>query len=191
MRSLLISALAAAFAMGANPANAVELVFNGQFDQVTGTYADGWYGPAAGACADWGVLDGNSVRGGGLNSVHDWLAQDIDFGSTPGPALFTLDTYIATSDAPGHDMFAIQVGPFTTWWLDVAYYTGRIHWEFDVGYVMGTGVQMMSFVTKTDSSLPSSMFVDNVSMAANAVPEPDSLLAIGLGLAALAARRRR
>ncbi len=190
MRTFVIAALGTALVMGACAADAVELVYNGNFDQATGGFAIGWYGNVAGACANWGVLDGNSVRCGGANNVHDWLAQDVDFGSVSGSALFTVDTYITTSEAPGHDMFAIQVGPFSTLWLDVAYFTGRLHWEFDVGYVMGTGVQMMSFVTKTDASLPSSMYVDNVSIAANPVPEPVSLLVLGAGLAALAARRK-
>ncbi|MBA3715218.1 MAG: PEP-CTERM sorting domain-containing protein [Pyrinomonadaceae bacterium] len=66
-----------------------------------------------------------------------------------------------------------------------------IHYTFDITSLVGAGGTFQLRFAETDNQLFFNLGVDNVSINTTAIPEPATMILLGTGLAAIAARVRR
>ncbi|RYG33416.1 PEP-CTERM sorting domain-containing protein [bacterium] len=149
---------------------------------------------------------------GGLSPRTSIIEQDVDTSSylTSGSTAAILRMKLVTEDlgAAGLDFFYIDFGGVRVKTVDIgASYVdfgpgrrqgGNHFWTredvvIDLTPYMDGTVKTLTFTTidgaRTNSTSGSNAFVDNVSI--QAVPEPATMAALGLGAAALLRRRRR
>lgn len=106
----------------------------------------------------------------------------------------TFDLQIYVQDTFNRDFLTVKIGSTVLEAIDLGGsldgYTGLIAKSYDVSSFMGTGTQVLAFEGRSDFRFNSSGFVDNVSIQATPVPEPATMTALALGLAAIARRRK-
>jgi len=131
--------------------------------------------------------------------AFDMFANDSDGGPFVNPA--GLDHTFAPNQHVRVDILAAGSGAFDTgaavlgnFYLGVDAGPdphGFTHYSFDITGLVGGGGNYILRFAEVDNQLFLNMGVDNVSIQADAVPEPATLLLLGSGLAAVARRKFR
>jgi hypothetical protein len=194
----LVSAFA--FATLTAGSQAVQLVANGDFQSSS---IAPWTESSAFPIIDENLFGTLGTAGnryawlGGYANANDKLSQTVDFGSLAGTATLTFKFEAALRDEPTYDFFTVKIGSTTLDTIDLGaatfgagIFSGVTTKSYDVSAFMGTGSQVLEFGTTTDVSFNSSALVDDVSIEATPVPEPATMTALALGLAAIARRRK-
>lgn len=188
-------------------ASAVELVTNGNFE--SNPLGFGWTEASAGQfqiIGDWsgGAVDSSGDFGpptntawlGGYDDADDSITQSVSTLTGVSTATLAFDFYFANEDIAGFDFFTVSLGNDVLDTIDLGNddavtLTGPAHLTYNVTSLMNGSAKDLVFRVTTDSAFGSSAFVDNVSISAATVPEPATMAAIGLGIAALLRRRRK
>ena len=189
----------AVLAASSSFASAIQLVSNGDFEGGIAPWVEN--SPPAFIISNHGVLsfgaDPNNDYAwlGGYSNADDIITQTINFGSLAGTATLTFDySDFDANEDPDYDYFTVSIGSTLLEKIDIGAGANGVERisakSYDVSSFMGTGVQTLEFRVTTDVALASSAFVDNVSIDAQPVPEPATMAALGLGLAAVVRRRK-
>ena len=184
----------------------------GNFAEQVGTDPNDFLlGPHGAGNGTGSVIPTRTVYLGGLNPRTSIIGQSIDTaGYEGGDASLTFKVVYEDLDVGGHDFFHVDFGPDRLLTIDaglgyVDYVNrfgvtlqGGIHyWTLEnpvidlAPYLDGTAKDLtFTFINDATTGTSSAAWVDNVSINANAVPEPTTLAGLGLGALALLRRRR-
>lgn len=188
---------------------ATDLVTNGTFE--SSPLGTGWTEASAGnfqIIGDWSnsIVDSNSDLGpatntawlGGYDLADDSITQSISTQTGLVSAFLDFDFYYTDEDIPTFDLFTVSLGGSQVYSFDpggnaTGTLSGVQHQHIDVLSLMDGSAKNLVFRITTDDSLASSVFVDNVTLnvTASTVPEPATMAALGLGIAALVRRRKK
>ena len=182
-----------------------ELVNNGDFEATPSNF--GWTEASGGnftIIGDWSTAIVDSVGDlgpptntawlGGYNDAVDTITQSVLTPNAAGTAFLDFDYQFTDEDLPAFDFFNVSIGGTTVFNTDIGgTFTGTlssvIHKHINVLSLMNGTSKDLVFKVTTDSSLSSSVFVDNVKLTTT--PEPASFAVLGLGAFALILRRKK
>lgn len=182
-----------------------ELVNNGDFEATPSNF--GWTEASGGnftIIGDWSTAIVDSVGDlgpptntawlGGYNDAVDTITQSVLTPNAAGTAFLDFDYQFTDEDLPAFDFFDVSIGGTSVFNTDIGgTFTGTlssvIHKHINVLSLMNGTSKDLVFKVTTDSSLSSSVFVDNVMLTTT--PEPASFAVLGLGAFALILRRKK
>lgn len=133
---------------------------------------------------------------GGYSNADDSITQTIAPITSGATGTLSFDYYDVNEDYPGADFLTVSYGGQTLQTIDLGSFDTvkitKYHVVTDVSSYFNGTAKDLKFEVKTDSSLDSSAFIDNVSLSVvNPTPEPASMAALAIGAGALLRRRRK
>lgn len=196
MKQTLLFLAIASLSAAASLASAAEAIQDGGFE-VHDPWT--WVTPFPGIFGTWNEpkMSGTSVQlgqFGGLAGDYVWQAFDL---SAYGSATLSFDLTTISHGAPELSTFAVAAGyDNEVYRIDVGSNTdGLVQTRHVVIPLTSSHAFMpnsiLTFTGWNEAGASSRMFVDNVSIRAQAVPEPAPCAALGLGAVAVLRRRRK
>ena len=182
-----------------------ELVNNGNFEATPSNL--GWTEASSGGfviIGDWStsIVDSFGDLGpptktawlGGSDSEVDTITQSVLTSATAATAFLDFDYRFTDEDLPMFDFFDVSIGGTSVFNTDIGgtftgTLSGVIHKHINVLSLMNGTSKNLVFKVTTDSSLSSSVFVDNVKLTTT--PEPATFAVLGLGAIALIRRSKK
>lgn len=182
-----------------------ELVNNGNFEATPSNL--GWTEASSGnfiLIGDWStsIVDSvgdfgpatNTAWLGGANDEVDTITQSVLTPNSAVTAFLDFDYQFTDEDIPLSDFFDVSLGGSNVFSTDIGgtatgTLSGVIHKHINVLSLMNGTSKALVFKLTTDSSLSSSVFVDNVKLTTT--PEPATFAVLGLGAIALIRRRKK
>jgi hypothetical protein len=176
-------------------AYSAQLVYNGDFELVP----SGWSEISALPLVDEHFIGSLGLTGNryawlaGYSNANDVLSQSVDFGSITGSGILTFKYEKLVVESNSFDFLTVKVGSDVVDVINLGGvgfgFSGVLLRTVDLSSYVGSGAKLLSFEATTDSSLASSIFLDNVAINTIPIPEPSTLMAIITG--AIIVRLRR
>lgn len=138
----------------------------------------------------------NTTWLGGYDDAFDSITQSVTTVAGATSATLSFDWAFTDEDFPDFDFFTVTFGGTELYSGSIGgSFSGELSdfatMNFDVLAMMDGSAKDLVFDVVTDGSLPSSVFIDNVSLNVVAVPEPASMAVLGIGALALLRRRKK
>lgn len=176
-------------------AHAVEVVADGDFESPSASAWTSSAGDAGNLIGAWGVpgMTGRSARLAVAPSDNLFIDQEVDLLGYQA-ATFTCDVTTVAHGAPNSGYLDINLGSDTLALLKVgSAVDGEVqtqHLSIPITGIGDFSATSLAFFAGNDASSSNQIYVDNVSIKTQAVPEPATLCALGTGLFGVLRRRR-